>query len=302
MDTLDYCLVCSAPVPPVEFVGNSWETVTCSVCGTYETTRELAEDGLGNNAVPAKSRYLVQAWIKQHTLTDSEPPRLSDSACANVIANAPRYTPIEKMERLLLAYSVLSESPGGSFIPVFRDDYPYAWARDEVECEQYVAWLVQRGLLTSVRGGTALSIEGWARAAELQKQVGHAGRTAFVAMWFDDSFDKVWTDGLRPGIQDAGYEPYRIKEDTPSERISFQTMAAIRASRFLVAEVTAPRPAVYYEAGFAEGLGKQIIWVCHENGLKHLSFDTRQFRYIVWKDYNELRESLKATIQVLLPQ
>jgi hypothetical protein len=297
MFRLTRCLVCGSPIVAVDFNGSPWKTITCTVCGPYDATRELAGDGLDTEAAPAQSRYLVQAWIKRHTLTGSDPPRITDLVCANAIANAPRYTPTEKMEQLLLAYSILCKRPGGTVNSDKQSDYPYAWAEHPDECEQYILWLLQKKLLA----GNTPTEAGWALATELQKELRHSGRTAFVAMWFDDSFDQIWADGLRPGIQDAGYEPYRIKEDIHSERIDFRIMAAIRSSRFLVAEVSEPRPAVYYEAGFAEGLGKPIIWVCRDSRLDQLSFDTRQFRHIAWRDLGDLRTKLRATIQVLVP-
>ena len=118
---------------------------------------------------------------------------------------------------------------------------------------------------------------------------------------FDDSFDQVWKEGLSLGIRDAGYEPYRIKEDIHNEKIDFRIVAAIRSCRFLVAEVSEPRTAVYYEAGFAEGLGKQVIWTCREDCLKNLSFDTRQFRHVVWREPQMLRADLCATVKALMP-
>jgi hypothetical protein len=299
---LDSCLVCGHSVTPVTFNGNRWQSIFCPVCGSYEADYELAEDKLDQYAVPPESRYLVQAWLKRQTLLGSDSPRISDRLCASAIANAPRYTPTEKMQQLLVAYSICCRRPGGIVTLDPDQDYPYAWAEDPGECRQYIQWLYQEKLLGNPESASSPTQEGWALATELQKQLKHSGRTAFVAMWFDDSFDKVWSDGLRPGIQDAGYEPYRMKEDIHSERIDFRLMAAIRSSRFLVAEVSAPRTAVYYEAGFAEGLGKTVIWVCQSDKLKGLSFDTRQFRHIAWKDFSDLRIQLKATIEILLPQ
>lgn len=55
-------------------------------------------------------------------------------------------------------------------------------------------------------------------------------------------------------------------------------MLAIRSCRFLVADAFGERTAVYYEAGFAGGLGKLVIWTCQKDELAKVSFDTRQYR------------------------
>ena len=54
---------------------------------------------------------------------------------------------------------------------------------------------------------------------------------------------------------------------------------------------------VYFEAGFALGLGLPVIWTVKETGLEHLHFDTRQYNHIGWKDPEDLREMLQLRLQ-----
>jgi hypothetical protein len=54
-----------------------------------------------------------------------------------------------------------------------------------------------------------LTMRGWHRFSELQQQ-GAASSQAFVAMWFNESTQDPWANGLRKGIADAGYDPLRI--------------------------------------------------------------------------------------------
>ena len=49
-------------------------------------------------------------------------------------------------------------------------------------------------------------------------------------------------------------------------------MHQIRKSKFLIADFTGQRGGVYYEAGFAYGLGLPVIWTCRKDwfdGLVH---------------------------------
>ena len=82
---------------------------------------------------------------------------------------------------------------------------------------------------------------------------------AFVAMWFDDSVESAYDEGIAPAIRDCGFEAKRIDRDPTVNKIDDAIIAEIRRSRFLVADFThgneGARGGVYYEAGFAHGLG-----------------------------------------------
>ena len=60
--------------------------------------------------------------------------------------------------------------------------------------------------------------------------------------------------------------------------------ARIKRSRFLVADVTGGRQGVYFEGGFAKGLGLPVIWTCSHGTdaelKKWMHFDTRQYNHI----------------------
>ena len=148
-----------------------------------------------------------------------------------------------------------------------------------------------------------LTVEGYARLAELEKTNAESTK-GFVAMWFDDSTQKAWEEGIKLGIEDAGYKPVRIDEQEHNDKIDDRIIAEIRRSRFVVADFTqgedGARGGVYYEAGFAKGLGIEVIFTCREDALEHVHFDTRQYNHIVWKTPEELREGLVDCISAVI--
>ena len=148
-----------------------------------------------------------------------------------------------------------------------------------------------------------LTVKGYARLAELERANADSSK-GFVAMWFDDSTDEAWEKGIKCGIEDAGYEPVRIDQQEHNNKIDDEIIAEIRRSRFVVADFTqgedGARGGVYYEAGFAHGLGIEVIFTCREDALKHVHFDTRQYNHIVWKNPEELRERLAARISAVI--
>ena len=144
---------------------------------------------------------------------------------------------------------------------------------------------------------------------EMQEQETGQGHQCFVAMWFDSSLDAIYAQGIAPGIEDAGYVPLRIDQQDPSEdgTIDDAIIAAIRRSRFLVADFThdkeGHRGSVYYEAGFAHGLGIPRIFTCREDLItpQTLAFDVNHYFVLGWlpEQPTVLRKRLCQRIQAL---
>jgi nucleoside 2-deoxyribosyltransferase len=169
----------------------------------------------------------------------------------------------------------------------------------------------------------ALTMEGWREAHKLRDRRG-TGRQAFVAMWFHDGMSRAFNDGMAPALKDAGYEPYRVDFAHHERRIDDEMMAQIRRSNLMLADLTGGRPSVYYEAGFAEGLGIPVIWSCNESWIAYavnpkqiapqlasapecvpvnwfdcVAFDTKHLPFLLWKNEGELRKKLLDRIQGL---
>ena len=125
---------------------------------------------------------------------------------------------------------------------------------------------------------------------------------AFVAMWFDASMDDAWENGFHPALEEAGYDPLRIDLQEHNQRIDDRIIAEIRNSGLLVADFTNHRQGVYFEAGFALGLGIPVIWTCREDELDKAHFDTRQYNHIDWKDPDDLWLRLYNRIRATAPR
>ena len=148
-----------------------------------------------------------------------------------------------------------------------------------------------------------LSGGGYTRLDELrQKMAGSSD--AFVAMWFDESMHAVWEEGIKLGIQDAGYRPVRIDGSEYNDKIDDQIIAQIRRSRFVVADFTqgpdGARGGVYYEAGFAHGLKVPVIFTCRKDLIELVHFDTRQYNHITWESVSELRKRVADRISATI--
>jgi len=65
---------------------------------------------------------------------------------------------------------------------------------------------------------------------------------------------------------------------------------------------TGQRGGVYFEAGFALGLGKPVIWTCRSDDMEKLHFDTRQYNHVTWNTPIELKDKLVNRILATLPR
>ena len=167
-----------------------------------------------------------------------------------------------------------------------------------------VGYLVEQGwILLGAESDDAaeikVTVEGFRQVAEVATAPDPS--QGFVAMWFDDRMDKYFETGLKVGIEAAGYRAMLMKRKPDVEKIDDDTIAEIRRSRFLVADFTqgkgGARGSVYFEAGFAQGLGLPVIYTCRRNMVGKLHFDTRQYAHILWDTPEELALALEARIR-----
>ena len=57
-------------------------------------------------------------------------------------------------------------------------------------------------------------------------------------------------------------------------------------------DFTGQRGGVYFEAGFAMGLGLPVIWLVRKDEVEKLHFDTRQYAHIAYESAEDLKQKL----------
>lgn len=104
----------------------------------------------------------------------------------------------------------------------------------------------------------------------------------FVAMKFGtspewkDKFEKIhpegernldtfYNDTIKNAIENAGFVPVRIDEVSHNKKIDDEILVQIRKSKFVVCDLTYANYGAYYEAGFAQGLGKEVFFICEKS-------------------------------------
>ena len=146
---------------------------------------------------------------------------------------------------------------------------------------------------------------------EEQLQERSSNEQVFVAMWFDECLkEEAYKEGFAKGIERAGYKAKRTDDDTlHSDKLDDRVMADIRQSRIVVADFTCDvanvrrkrtglaNGNVHYEAGFAHGLGRPVIYTCRDTCKDYLRFDTRQINHIFWRDAADLARQLQERLE-----
>jgi nucleoside 2-deoxyribosyltransferase len=209
------------------------------------------------------------------------------------------------IDRTLINFSKMAEP--GKWIDIYRNkDWIVTYAEDE-DRWKFVVWQLREDKLIDMDNTNTLIIvtpRGWNRVADIER--GTAAllyKQAFVAMWFDGYMDQAWESGFKSGIEeDTGFKAVRVDLKEHNEKICDVIIAEIRKSSFLVADFTGNRGGVYYEAGFAKGLGIPVIFTCQKGEWeKHLHFDTRQYNHIIWENPEDLKIKLKNRMRATIP-
>ncbi len=152
-----------------------------------------------------------------------------------------------------------------------------------------------------------LTLDGWQRYHEIQRGA-VTSRTAFMAMPFSNKYklQEIYKDSFRPAVEQTGFKLRRVDEEQPAGLIDDHIRVGIRLSMFVVADLTGGNQGVYWEAGYAEGLGnKPVIYTCNKEWFEQheTHFDTNHLMTILWDPANPEKAvlDLKATIRATLP-
>ena len=279
---------------------------------TEEADRKIRYGSL-NNEVKAR----LTTWLIDQRNQGDPTPTISSEVVAYV-SKKYNLQVFERAERLL-EYLTKQVDTIGAGVNVQQDSFSaYAWS-ESVKWEEVVYllnYLRESGWLEHVevipksdnridqRFGLErgiVTVAGFNKVASQLTNVDSA--QAFVALWFNQEMNLTYDNGIVPALESTGFKPYRADREHYLGKIDDQIIAEIRRSRFLIADMThgddGARGSVYFEAGFALGLGIPVIYTCQEDMFKQLHFDTRQYPHIGWakEELESFRKNLENRIR-----
>jgi hypothetical protein len=274
----------------------------CPRCGRYSITGTAVATWGASGASPRQVAN-ASGWIREHqgvrigsediqSLLAVEPPSVAERADRLLVAIAQEFPDLGHIFQIAYRAPVLlgtSWSAGSDEVVYLLNEY----------LAEAAGFLKNQGIVGAFLG--SITPRGYARLQEIQHSR-VASNIGFCAMWFDPTVKTVWTDAIEPAIRNAGYDAKRIDSHEHNNRIDDEILAMIRRSKFVVADFTGQRGGVYFEAGFALGLGLPVVWTCSEEALKEVHFDNRQYAFVTWSPgkldefRNRLQNRIEATI------
>jgi nucleoside 2-deoxyribosyltransferase len=278
--------------------------IECPRCGEYEITdkaQDLCPDEFVKSNLHFLSSLARSSWARRKRFhIDAKLLRDRSEFEARVLSQCPRRVQ-DRINTILFYLASKSKCIGYEVRITPDEDCVDVYCKNGLEMGSLLDSLAQRALLDvqhlDGKYAVRLTADGWAQVEELESP-NVESKQAFVAMWFEEELDPAFKDGILPLEGDTGFRMLRIDMKEFNDKICDHIIAEIRRSRFLIADVTGHRHAVYFEAGYARGLGLDVIWTCREDAMEETAqkFDTRQYNHITWKTPGELRERLRDRI------
>ncbi len=184
-------------------------------------------------------------------------------------------SPEDKINHLLIYLHSLQDFEGSHISFPEKEEYDdlakRLFFKNYQEMAFYLFTLKSMGLITGMdtttrhgagMTGIKLTFDGLSKVLEIRDS-GNQSNRCFVAMSF--SPDQTETrESIKNAILETGFDPILIDEQHIDSDVTINDalISEIRKSKFVIADFTQHKHGVYFEAGFALGLKKPVIYTC----------------------------------------
>jgi hypothetical protein len=145
-------------------------------------------------------------------------------------------------------------------------------------------------------------VRNWEPGDERLRVAGYASQAkhhVFVAMPFKGEMEDVFHYGIQSPVKALGMLCERADMSSFTGDVMQWVRNRIQSASLVVADLTDANPNVYLEVGYSWGTGVPTILVVKNT--KHLKFDVRGQRCLVYKSIKHLEELLATEIPKVLP-
>lgn len=290
------CPICESPqCVHLEHVGDS-TLFECQVCGPYRIARSALAGKLDpqNHDLTVMQRAVLSYKIREVNDAGREPPLLTTYVLDDVIATGRLPSPGQQainIVRFIGDRVTSSGKPVRELPPSFHAsvgspnrDFSLRIAKQLVEAGHLSAF--DAGHLDSPHEmvDLELTLTGWAKY-EQEKRGQAAAGYGFIALKFNDPvLDPFVRDVVKPAVEALGFDLVDMRDAAEAGIIDNVMRARIRDAAFVLVDLTHANAGAYWEAGYAEGLGKPVLYLCNseifENRGTH--FDTNHCTTVLW--------------------
>ena len=275
--------------------GNTVEIFLCRGCG--DNIRKLNLPHHIISGLIANKIFPERAFVRLKKCNNIHPPIDSESVVLPEFIETAVYpkTPKEKMEHFFLDLFKRQNIDGEVQELNFtgEDIWIKNYFKNQNECEFYFEGLKENGWIKQIDKYTfQVTHFGLNVAVELQSE-GSNSNKCFIAMAFNTE-TKEYREAIKRALNKTEFKPIIIDEEhlASDKTIPDGILAGIKQSKFCIADFTYNIAGVYFESGFALGLGKPVIYLCREKEFPGVHFDVKQLQHIIYKDAAELEKRL----------
>ena len=278
----------------------------CKRCGIVQLTEEAYDDFRGEQFSTEDKIILSIVLRNNYEISNHNPPmkylKLGDLKL--IINQYNHLDPLAKMDNALINIAKASKYVGDMINIEPKEDYPYYHCLNNVELTSIIEFLYKAGFIASMfegysEAGIYITAHGYQRLREIAKP-GKDSKQCFVAIWFTPEMDDVYEKAIKPAIEfkekgesSPRFEAVKIDNVEHINDINDEIIAQIRRSRFMVCDLTGYRGGIYFEAGFAYGLGLDVIYTCKEDWCNEQKLSDKN-----GKEVNILYDENKHEIQI----
>jgi len=320
----DKCPVCNSNVKEPRFYDDrdrSMYLYSCQRCGDYSIESSFKRF-LPNILEGDKRKIAVLShWIRTKHEAKAPPDKFGgtelitlNKELVDTIIKQPPPSLDEQVNNYIHWLGNNIEA-GGDFVQVESSKHQAIMgAKTSEEFEFVFSHLRREGLIEANLKEMAgfrfdkvtLSFDGWKYYGNLKRGAIDSHK-AFMAMKYgDEKLDKIVDETFKPAVKQTGFDLSRLVDrPQPAGLIDDRLRVEIQTSRFLIADLTHENRGAYWEAGYAEGMGKPVIYTCEKAKFEEQKthFDTNHHLTVPWDAENlqEAAEELKVTIRATLP-
>jgi hypothetical protein len=285
--------------PPGRLIG-------CSRCGEFGielSAYKRANSFLADNTY---KRALASHLVRKMATAEQRP--IIGLEFFDVIRNRKLPRPAEVADNIVIYLAEQSGGSPGTPIAINSSDLELLaiigvqqtsdlrWSIRSLETQELLGVQSELGSTYLVQ----LSHLGWLRFEELQQAQISSNHAFFARQFHNPDLDDAFENCLRAAVAQTGYELRTVTQR--AGLIDAVIEDEIRRCRFLIADLSDDNAGAYWEAGFAEGLGKPVIYICRAktgDTEKPTHFDTSHRHTVRWDlaSLDETARNLKAVIR-----
>jgi len=300
------CFCCLATIENASHESLRRYRVGCPNCGDYiYHDTPLSLHFKENLRRFCSERIALAHRIRRMSLL-SPYPMVGDALIQEVLDQPSLPPPTEQPDNLIVHLGKDERSSPGRFLPLSVYQWQIIIGAQSEEGAEFIIRSMRDERLIEVKADIhlALTLEGWRRFDGLMKARVES-KKAFMAMPFSDDRINQAFMCFQGSVRETGFALHKADTEPKSGLIDDHIRVGILTSRFLIADLTGGNNGAYWEAGFAEGLRRPVIYTCHSDEFESRGthFDTRNRRTIKWHEdrLTAAAHELKATIRATLP-